>query len=245
VRVLYDYVYSVGDVCRHVTAGDECVVLCEYDEHWLYVCKLADAAQHMYVPRQFVVVISSSDVMAADPPLYASMSRCLSVNDAAKRPVGLPRRTRVASTPTAAAAGPPTDSDAGGPLTRASVISEASDDSRDVDLDDCPDDDDDDETTSDYVLFDPSERARPPPPAPAAAAAGAELDYCSTVPPCRPRRLHSTSGDSTQPAVDQLRASEIVHRLIRHLLLTTGHRVYHGRQTITVHNKHNVTCSVH
>jgi len=204
VRVLYDYEYDAGDACKQVRRGDECTVLCEYDDQWLYVCKLNDTTQHLYVPRQFVQPITASSSQdppdeAASDPVYASMSRCLSVREACgastRSAPGRVGRVRAASTPTAAASLP---TDCAGVTT--SVISEASsDDSREDDQRVELDDDDDDEGRNDYVLFNPL----------AAAAAGrpsaVELDYCSsTVPACRARRLHSAS---TQPSTDQLKAS--------------------------------------
>jgi len=76
VRVLYDYTYRVmGGKCRHLWQGDECLVLCDYDQHWLYVCKLADTTYHMYVPRQYVEPVGATSSGDDDQQLYVPMRR--------------------------------------------------------------------------------------------------------------------------------------------------------------------------
>ena len=204
VRVIYEYSYRVGDVGKQVRRGDECVVLCEYDENWLYVCKVDSGAHHMYVPRQFVQpAVSEHDAPATaglamshdeDHARYATMSRLVSASDTATSV----RRTRAASTPSARVSND--DGDVQHVMTRGSVISEASDDSDDND--------------KDYVPFNPTEQSPPP----ARPAGQPQLDYCNTAPP-RARRLHSVDdvlASTGHPSADELKASEYD--------LSTGHR---------------------
>jgi len=147
VRVIYEYSYRVGDVGKQVRRGDECVVLCEYDENWLYVCKVDSGAHHMYVPRQFVQpAVSEHDAPATaglamshddDHPRYATMSRLVSASDAsATAGRAVPRSSRDDDRPRNAAVsnGVATHTDEVQRVTtRGSVISEASVDSDDND----------------------------------------------------------------------------------------------------------------
>jgi len=158
VRVIYEYSYRVGDVGKQVCRGDECLVLCEYDENWLYVCKVDGGAHHMYVPRQFVQpAVSEHDAPATagrvvphdeDHPRYSTMSRLVSASDASAT-AGLavshdddrPSNATVSN-------GVATHTDEVRRVTtRGSVISEAS-----VDSDDNDQVFDDDSTDNDVVV---------------------------------------------------------------------------------------------
>jgi len=211
VRVIHEYTYIVDDVDKRLRQGDECVVLCEYDRHWLYVCKVG-SIHHMYVPRQFVEPVSSqadserdASSMAgpshdeAHQQLYATMSRCPPANDAT-RSAGDVRRAPAAATSNVGVA-----NGVEHVTTCGSVIGEASYDSDDDD-DKNVDDDDDNDSKSDYVLFTPCTEQPPSRP-----AVESELDNCNTA-LCRPRRLHSVGAvlhSTKQPSADKLQASKL------------------------------------
>jgi len=240
VRVIYDYLYDVSHDEQHLNSNsvqlcrnDVCLVLDNYHEYWLYVCKVGTSGEPghcppMYIPRDYVE--PAGDLMSSSPEhfqlqsssasrddddshqLYASMTRCLSVSEAAQKSLigswrsrlyrgqgdscgNIARRHHAASTPTSSGAVSASDEDMDRVMTCGSVIDEASESDNDNDNnddDDYDDDDDDDDASNDYVMYLPADRS-----------ASSTVASC----PKAPLRARFRSADDTQLNADEFKVS--------------------------------------